>query len=726
MRAFRNSTVAALTALLLVGPFIAPTAAAVPGPDSTHAFVARIVIGDHTRGCTGSLVDAGWILTAASCFDANPADGVTVPAGRPSLTTVATIGRVDLTTTAGQVREVVELVPHGTRDLVLGRLATPVTDITPVAVSATPAAPGETLTLPGYGRTATEWAPLRQHSGSFAVNSVTGADVALTGVDGAVVCPGDTGGPALRVSATGVELVAVNSRSWRGGCWGVPATETRTGAVDTRVDDVRDWLAGTFGRDTTPDFNCDGVRDIAIADPNATVGGFAKAGVVRVVYGGNAMNPVELSQASAGVHGEPETDDRFGFSLATYDRNLDGCTDLVVGVPYEHQGSAADAGGVQVIHGASTGLTSGPASLVYQQGAGTGALLSDPAEAGDNFGYALAAGHVADGTPYLLIGVPNEDIRGFTNAGMAYYLRGNAPSQWFNQDSPDVAGGVEAGDQFGFSVAADSHFIVVGAPSEDDASGNLNIGMVHVHRHTLNSSGFPAAVGALYEGTGGGVSGGPETGDQFGFSLDIVEYRPSGAATPSDSMLVVGLPGESIGDVASAGHVAVFHVTARGTLTEVGTVNQNSTGAMDQSEAGDRFGARVAITNTNPRAVGSRTTMRIAVGVPHDMVTSQPESGMVQVFSGVAPLVDATQFLLIAGRAGMPGIPGANEQLGAVISMTDTHLYVGMPRGPSAYGAVHAIPLANVTSGGTEPVTTYQPGAGGIPAAGVSFGSVVR
>jgi hypothetical protein len=722
----RRSTVAALTALLLVAPFTTQTASAVPGPESTRDFVALIELGDHTRACTGALVDAAWILTAASCFDSDPADGITVPAGRPSLATVATIGRADLTGTTGQVRDVVELVPHASRDLVLGRLATPVTDITPVAIGTTPATPGETLELPGYGRTATEWAPLRQHSGSFTVNAVTGADVALTGVNGAVVCAGDTGGPALRVSSGGVELVAVNSRSWQGGCWGVPATETRTGAVDTRVDDLRSWLTDTVGRNTTPDFNCDGVRDIAIADPNATVGGIARAGVVRVVYGGNAMNPVEISQASAGVPDDPETDDRFGVSIATYDRNLDGCTDLAVGIPYEHQGSAADAGGVSVIHGAPAGLTRGPASLAYRQGAGTGALANDPAEAGDNFGYALAAGHVAGGTPYLLIGVPNEDIRGFTNAGMAYYLQGDRPSQWLNQDSTDVASGVEAGDQFGFAVAADSHFIVIGAPSEDDTSGHTNIGMVHVHRHTLNSSGFPAAVRGLNEGTDGGVSGAPENGDQVGYSLDIVEYRPSGAATATDSMLVIGSPGESIGDVASAGHALLFHVTSRGTVTEVGNVNQDSANVLDQAEAGDRFGARVAITNTSPRAVGTATTMRIAVGVPHDVVTSKSESGMVQVFAGVAPLVDATQFLLIAGRAGLPGIPGTNEQLGSVITMTDTHLYVGMPHGPSAYGAVHTIPLANVTSGDTAPVTTYQPGAGGIPAAGVSFGSAVR
>ncbi|WP_159425238.1 hypothetical protein [Streptomyces sp. TLI_053] len=36
------------------------------------------------------------------------------------------------------------------------------------------------------------------------------------------------------------ELVAVASRSWRGGCLG--ETETRTGAATSRTDDVAGWI----------------------------------------------------------------------------------------------------------------------------------------------------------------------------------------------------------------------------------------------------------------------------------------------------------------------------------------------------------------------------------------------------------------------------------------------------------------------------------------------------
>ncbi|MGI5191831.1 trypsin-like serine protease [Promicromonospora sp. CA-289599] len=245
--------VTALTAVLLLAPLLVPAATAVVGApsDTDHEFTARLEIGDEETGraCSGALVATSWVLTAASCFSEDPASGLPPVAGAPPMTTVATIGRTDLTTDSGQERDVVELVPHESRDLVLARLFGPVPEIAPVAVASEPPEAGTELVVPGYGRTATEWAPLERHTGTFVVDSVSGGDIAITGQDGAAICAGDAGGPALRVTADGPELVAVNSRSWQGGCFGSDPAETRTGAVEARVDDVSGWIQEVVQRE---------------------------------------------------------------------------------------------------------------------------------------------------------------------------------------------------------------------------------------------------------------------------------------------------------------------------------------------------------------------------------------------------------------------------------------------------------------------------------------------
>ncbi|WP_405986615.1 trypsin-like serine protease [Streptomyces sp. NBC_00872] len=249
-RHLRLSVLATLVAapLALTGaPANAVTGTAVT--DTTYAFTARLEIGEGETGraCSGALIDTEWLLTAASCFADNPAASLDVPAGAPALKTTAIIGRTDLTTAAGQVRNVVNLVPHPDQDLVLAKLASPVTGIAPAALSASAPAAGEELRVAGYGRTKDEWAPLKLHTGTFAVDTVSAGEVAITGKDGAAVCKGDTGGPLLRETGGSMQLVGINSRSWQGGCFGADTAETRTSAIDTRIDTLRTWINANLG-----------------------------------------------------------------------------------------------------------------------------------------------------------------------------------------------------------------------------------------------------------------------------------------------------------------------------------------------------------------------------------------------------------------------------------------------------------------------------------------------
>lgn len=472
---------------------------------------------------------------------------------------------------------------------------------------------------------------------------------------------------------------------------------------------------------TDSDFNGDGVRDTAIADPEASVGDKKRAGLVRIVYG-DGKGTAEVSQESPGVPGAAEDDDQFGFALAIYDANNDGCADLAVGVPYEDVETAADAGLVDIVYGAPGGINTGPVPTEHVQGA-TG-TLGGSAEAGDWAGYALAGGKTSAGVPYLLIGTPGESIGTVEDAGSFHYVHGTAQTvTGVHQDTTtggDVPGVVETDDRYGASLAATPTHFAVGSPGE--ALGDRTFaGGVGVFSHTL-VSGSPKPQAGLGQDQEA-VTGGEEVGDGFGTSLAMVPYRPAGATTTTESLLAVGVPGEDLSTTVDAGAVQVFRVPASGTVTETAWIDQNTEGVDEQAEAGDFFGQRLAAVNTSPNTVASATTTRLAVGVPGEETSEEhPEKGGVHLFPlvGAAGASDAW----IEPGSGIPGTPAPRQLTGMSLAATPVSLYVGAPYGPAEGHAVHAFPW-NVASGGA-PTTTLRPGEGGIPAGDIAFGAVVR
>ncbi|GAA1025309.1 MULTISPECIES: tachylectin-related carbohydrate-binding protein [Amycolatopsis] len=234
---------AVLLELKATGAAPAPT-----GQNTSTAPIAKIAVGapgyPGSRACTGTLVAAQWIATAASCFADDPATSSTVAAGAPKQKTTATLGRASLAETdKGQVLDVTSLIPRNDRDLVLAKLSAPAAGITPVSLATSPAASGESLNVAGYGRTATEWTPDLVHGTAATATTATDTVLAVTPTgDIATPCKGDAGGPVYRdLGNNRFELVAITSTGSQQGCHGASPATTRNAAA-ARIDNVGDWI----------------------------------------------------------------------------------------------------------------------------------------------------------------------------------------------------------------------------------------------------------------------------------------------------------------------------------------------------------------------------------------------------------------------------------------------------------------------------------------------------
>ena len=150
-----------------------------------------------------------------------------------------------------------------------------------------------------------------------------------------------------------------------------------------------------------------------------------------------------------------------------------------------------------------------------------------------------------------MIGVPDEDIGAWTDAGIVHVLRGTSTGLKGSahrsgastlRASPTIPSPTTASalrSPWATSAARWPHDLAVGVPEEDGVT-TVDYGVVHV---LLGSAtGLSATGSSLWSQDSTGIGDNPETGDGFGASLAIGNI---GGSAFGD--LVVGVPGEDIG-----------------------------------------------------------------------------------------------------------------------------------------------------------------------------------
>jgi hypothetical protein len=440
------------------------------------------------------------------------------------------------------------------------------------------------------------------------------------------------------------------------------------------------------------DFNADGIRDTVIADPMVTLDGVWAAGVVYVVDGATgAYRP--LDERLPEVPGDIVSGDRFGWSTAVYDANGDRCADLVVGVPKKDVAGQTDAGLVHVFFGTPAGVGKGPV-LTWEQGVNG---IPGASNAYDNFGYAVSAGqHAAD--PFLIIGVPGEDVPGKTDAGKVAYLRAGYKLFFSADDAGGVGSGSELDDRAGEAIASTPHQFAVAFPGEDGTNSGAGAGRVCVFSHTVASSAYATPIGCVDQG------GDMETGDSFGKSIAMAPYRKPGTSATTDALLAVGVPGEDGG----TGAVHQYHVTGSA-VTEI--PNARTTGTA----VGDLYGEKVYVHNTTTTAAESTDqTLILAVGAPGAFNGPLVDAGSVRVMP--ATRNNALPYdVRVTRRAGsLPGAAAAHELVGMHLGGTPQLLLVPSPY--QGQQAVYGIEWAKLVTGSSDVTKTWAapPAGGGV------------
>jgi hypothetical protein len=391
----------------------------------------------------------------------------------------------------------------------------------------------------------------------------------------------------------------------------------------------------------------------------------------------------------SGLEGVTSAHDNYGAALAAGDFDGDGRDDLAA---FDREDAASpNAGAVRVQYGGPLGLSPDDSLVVDFW---PDVLISD-AEAGDEFGIALAAGDFdGDGLADLAIGIPGEDAVlapppiaiETLNCGAVLVLYGSPGG--ISLDGVKILptfGGDLTSARFGAALAAGDFDgdgfddLAIGAPTAE-VSGQEQAGFVAVY------SGSAAGVSAVARridqdanDTTGAVSDAAEAFDRFGYALAVGNFNGDVDGTGGSPVmdLAISAPGEdsAAAGTESSGLVHLFYGSSTGAALGFHSdqaFDQSTVSASETIESFDSFGFALAAGDLDGDGRDD-----LAIAAPQEQLFVEgvgvPSAGAVSVLRGDFPFVvaDGSGLTFDQSDLGIGEAPEANDLFGFVMAVDD-------------------------------------------------------